>query len=290
MLELCEPRLSSLRKSVLRTAIDSPLHLHLQFAKNSPKNQKPRTFKQMTRTFRGVPQAILALILDGAYRLQVYSGLDPGIEFAYPIRTFAANKLVCGDDPARDTVGKLYQVFVSPLKSITVANMSLRGMFKRVVLPPDGGVTFWKVLTEGKRIRELGRLVLTASCVGFFIFLVGSMTAFAFEMQDAVVALNDKISVNGTGVGVTSGFGLSELFQLTGNVLQAMMMAYVSVSTLHFLKVLIIDRDLVIAKNIEDTLSRYSRDKRAPVIVCAVVGLLHVNGILENLRESSQAH
>lgn len=267
VLELCKARLSTLRKSILRTSPEDKLSLHLS---GKDGNRKGRTFKEIAQTFRGAPQAILALLLDGAYRLQVLSGLDPGQEFANPIRNYPAAKLVCGDDLASHTVNRLYRVFISPLMSMRVSVGAFTGMLRRVLLPPKGGINLFRVLLEPMRLQELGRLFLAASSVGMALFAFGSATAVAIDATPFVVPQNFHSALSIVDVTVQSAISL-----------------YLFVSVLHFLKVLIIDRDVVIAVSIRKAMAKIEKDKQQPAKICAVVGLLHVNGILQELNDRS---
>lgn len=249
----------------MRTSSENRLSLHLS---GSDRKRKGRTFKEISRTFRGVPQAILALLLDGAYKLQVLSGLDPGQEFANPIRNYPAAKLVCGDDPASHTVNRLYRVFISPLTSMRVSVDAFTAMFRRVLLPPKGGINLIRVLLEPMRLQELGRLLLAASAVGMILFAFGSATAVAIDATPFAVPQNFHSVMSAVDLAVQSAISL-----------------YFLVSILHFLKVLIIDRDVVIADSISSAMSKSENEKQQAVKICAVVGLLHVNGVLQELNE-----
>lgn len=267
VLELCEARFSSLRKSILRTSPEKKLSLHLS---GTDENRKGRTFKEIARTFRGAPQAILALLLDGAYKLQVLSGLDPGQEFANPIRNYPVAKLVCGDDPASTTVNRMYRVFISPLTSMRVSVDAFTAMFRRVVLPPKGGINLFRVLLEPMRLQELGRLLLAASAVGMVLFAFGSATAVAIDATPFVVPQNFHSALSTVDLAVQSATSL-----------------YLLVSILHFLKVLIIDRDVVLADSIRSAMTKSENEKQQAVKICVVVGLLHVNGVLQELNEGA---
>lgn len=264
VLELCEPRLMTLQKSARKKRPNEPLSIHL-------KSRNKRSFRQIAETFHGVPQAILAVALDSVYKLQALSGLDPGIEFIAPICNYPSSLLVCGDAPARDTIHNLYRVFISPLQSLRVTLSTIIAMFYRVVWPPQGGVNFAAVIFDPVRMRELARLVISASILGVVIYFLGNATALAIEASPVASALTSP---------TTDG-----LWSVVESILHALMGTYFFVSSLHFLKVLIIDRDYIISNSILDTVKRQSLNRGRPVTVCAVVGLLHVNGILSALRE-----
>lgn len=263
VLELCESRLETLRKTVFSRKPNERLVIH------SGNTKKP-AFRQIVRKFKGGPQAILAILLEGAYKLQVFSGLDPGIEFDPPIRNYYPSNVVCGDAPALDTIQRLYRVFLMPLKSVYVSWNTAGSIFQRVFLPPKGGVNLLTILFNPVRVRELSRLVFSAAVVGFSIFALGNVASFAVRASPVVFTIPPTQK--------------SEIWSAVHITIESLFALYIVTTSLHFLKVLIIDRDAIITKSLIDTVRQQSGERNRPVTVCAVVGLLHVNGILSELR------
>lgn len=236
-----------------------------------------RTFSQIAQTFKGVPQALLAVLLDMAYKLQVLSGLDPGVEFAHPIRTYHPSTIFCGDAPASETIQRLYRVFVTPLQSVHSSLDAVKTLFARVFRPPYGGINFPAVIfLDYRRLREFAQLTFSTALIGLSLVLLGSAASFAFE---SALATNSIPKVTTT---FTSSLSLFDLIREIGQIFS---LCYVIVSTLNFLKVLILDRDSIIADRIVEITWRQACIQRRPITVCAVVGLLHVNGILQLLQD-----
>lgn len=271
VLELCESRLASLRKMIRHSMPNK--RLSTTVVEGRPK----RTFAQISHTFKGIPQALLAVFLDTAYKLQIISGLDPGIEFLHPIRDYPSSKIFCGDAPASETIHRLYRVFVTPLQSIRTSLKAVRSLIARILQPPLGGVNFPAVMfLDLRRLRELAQLTLSAVLVGLGLVFLGNAASMAFE----AAAVTSQISQISPGTTSTSLFW--DLLQI---VAQFVFLSYVVVSMLNFFKVLILDRDAIIADRIVETTWSQAVTLRRPITVCAVVGLLHVNGILQQLQD-----
>lgn len=271
VLELCESRLASLRKMIRHSSPDKRLSTTVV------KGRSKRTFAQISRTFKGIPQALLAVFLDTAYKLQIISGLDPGIEFLHPIRDYPPSRVFCGDAPASETIHRLYRVFVTPLQSIRRSLDAIQSLFARVFQPPHGGVNFPAVLLlDLRRLRELAQLTLSAVLVGLGLVFLGNAASMAFE----TAAVTSQVSqASPVPLSTFTFWGLMH------NVAQFLFMSYVIVSSINFFKVLILDRDAIIADRIVETTWRQAVTLRRPITVCAVVGLLHVNGILQQLQD-----
>lgn len=260
VLELCEARLTSLKASIEK-----------DFDESKGMSRR-RTFKQISNTFGGAGPAVVAFFLEAVYKLQVISGVKPGVEFSEPIKRASSWKLVCGDAPARDTVRELYNVFTKPLRSLRDSRSSIDDLIGRVIFPPKGGVNMSRMfLTEPRRLRELARLTLPALLISGALSLAGNAGALALESAPAMSMLNEGYSAS--------------LLQLFFSMGQTVVISYVIVSTLHFMKVLIADRDRILARSILETASELQATRRTPVVVCAVVGLLHVNGIVKQIQE-----
>lgn len=260
MLELCETRLKSL-KQLMRKEFEDPLE-----------RPKPRTFKQVSKTFGGTGPAIVAFVLESVYKLQILSGVQPGSEFYEPIRRAASWKLVCGDAPAKDTVRKLYGVFSNPLRSLRDSLSSIEDIVSRLILPPKEGVSMPRLfLTEPRRAFELVQLTFPALVISAALGLAGNAGALALDSAPSLSVLFEGYAA--TWIPIVTSVG------------QTFLMSYIIVSTLRFMKVLIADRDRVLAQSIMDTASELQSSRKRPVVVCAVVGLLHVNGIVRQIQE-----
>lgn len=236
---------------------------------------------------------MLAVLLDGAYKLQVLSGLDPGIEFVHPIRDYKASHLVCGDAPARDTVDALYRVFVTPLHSARTCLNAIRVILERTLFPPVNGVNLFAVLfQDGRRTRELFRLTLLASAIGAMLFVVTSAATFALDASQIANMYTQSIAILPTtsatsGIPAPSADSLTTAWAIANALFQTVGIGYIAITLLQFLKVLIADRDAIIADNIVNTMHEQLERQQAPVTICAVVGLLHVNGILQAIQNAS---
>lgn len=241
---------------------------------------KNRTFSQVRETFNGTPQAILATVLESAYALQTFSGLDPGIEFAYPLRSLNSSQLICGDAPAQHTVQGLYRAFTSPLTSIRLARSAAHEIFHHVIRRPPGGVNSLAiVLTEPGRLAEIFRLFVPTALVTL------ALTTLVSVIVGIAAHLLESTSVVSTLAAQTSASASPTAWGLLAIASQVMFITYFSVSLLHFMKVLVSDRDIILAQSILDTAAYYSQLRKRSVTVVAVVGLLHVNGILRVLEK-----
>lgn len=267
VLELCDSRLRTLRSSLSQLNKFEPVSKVLQ-------SGKKQSFAQISKTFGGAGPAVIALFLDTIYRLQVFSGVDPGIEFAEPIRRYESNRVICGDAPANETVRRLFDVFSSPFQSVATCWSAITDIIERVVFPPVGGINMAAVfLSDSSRVLELVQLMIPASVVAVVLTLVGNAGALALEGTPVITELSQA----------TTGAAFTVLW----TVFQTLSLIYIFVSTLRFMKVLIADRDRILTQNILLTAAKMRNENEGPVTICAVVGLLHVNGILKLLIEQT---
>lgn len=238
VVELCEPRLISFRKSLLE--------------KDSKKTR--RSFGALRQMFGGIGPALVAWLLESVYTLQKLCGVTPGVEFQYAIEA-ARGKwgLICGDAPAKETVRNLYGI-LNPRGGLKEAWEGLTGMGKR--FGEKEGVHLVELFVrDGRRVRELAKLVLPTGGVAGLVGGVGNAMASVIDGSGGATDLG------------AWGAGLDGA--LTGVFV---------IMLLRFIKVLIVDRDHVIAQNIIEVL-----ENRGGVIV-VVVGMLHVNGLTAMLR------
>ncbi|CDF34365.1 unnamed protein product [Chondrus crispus] len=240
--------------------------------------RKPRTFEEVSKTFGGTGPAVIAFILESVYNLQILSGVQPGAEFYEAIRREGPWKIVCGDAPARDTIQNLYGVFGNPLRSLRDSLSSIEEIVGRLILPPKDGVTMLGLfLLEPRRVLELVRLTFPALVISSAISLAGNAGALALDSAPSI-----PISMLSEGYATT-------LLPIVASLGQTLTMSYIIVSTLRFMKVLIADRDRFLTKSILETASEIQSTHERPVVICAVVGLLHVNGIVRQIQGQSEA-
>ncbi|CAN8067431.1 unnamed protein product [Agarophyton chilense] len=244
VLELCEPRLKALQKTI--TQKDGA-----EYAANIKAKTK-KTFAQLTESFGGRGPAFVAIILEKVYEFQTLVGVDPGIEFVEPIVRFPRNRVICGDVLATDTVNALFKVFSDPFRSLNDCFSTIVDILNRLIFPPVGGVRFFSVfLRSPARLLELVRLVLPASLVAIFIGLASNAGALAFDMTPMAASISHPM--------------LTSSLPWLSSLIDALLLAYVNISLLRFIKVLIADRDKVLSQNILDTLSKFREGQETPV-------------------------
>lgn len=270
MVELCQPRLESLKKSIERDLANPG-----KPATRGPTRPK-KTFNQASKTFGGYGPAIVAFLLESVYNIQVVAGINPGVEFREPI-VGSSWRLVCGDAPASDTVKNLYNVFATPLQSVTGVLPFAHDIFQRIFLPPSDGLKVIRVLFgEPSRIMELIRLIIPITTLSCVLALAGNAGALAFEATPVASVLVD-------------GY-MATTLPIIVSFLQFLLICYISVSSLRFMKVLISDRDRIITQNVLNTTRELQLEKQGAATVCVVVGLLHVNGILRLIQDENEAY
>ncbi|KAI0565795.1 hypothetical protein FGB62_14g251 [Gracilaria domingensis] len=225
VLELCEPRLKALRKTITLNEKGSQYMANIRA-------RKKRSFAKLSESFGGSGPALVAILLEKVYEFQALVGVDPGIEFVEPIVRFPPNRVICGDALAKDTVNALFKVFAAPFRSLNDCLLSIVDIVNRLIFPPEGAVRMPSVfLRSPARLLELVRLILPASVVAILIGLAGNAGALAFDMTPI-------------GASVSHPMLASSLSSLS-SFLDTVLLAYVNVSLLRFVKVLIADRDKV---------------------------------------------
>ena len=237
------------------------------------KKRKRLTFKKAVERFGGVGPAMLALGLLSISGMQKTLGLDPGREFKVGIRKAEENYacIVCGDSDGNTTVKKLAQS-LGPrcLKSGSgVILKFLETVFGGELRFPRGRVRFERILRDWKRITEL--LWIVGPVLGFSYFFVGGLSLLnRLQHRDGV----GEVQEGGAG-GMLGGFHLPILMDV-------LPITWMILSAASFIEALLIERDKVLARNIEETCRIHGGRGRK---VVAVVGLLHVNGILRILEK-----
>jgi hypothetical protein len=287
VLELCPQRLTWLMKSIREEdneASRSASDLGATAAFKGMSSRWPSLRKLMVK-FGGVGPALVAYALSAVYNIQRLTGTDPGVEFKTALRSICLKDstgsclLVCGDAPATDTIRSLFAAFL-PQRALLSLPSALWSTAETLVASTKGGVNIPFVLFEGAgaRLRELGRVFIPISGIFYLIGLVGASGA---------AQLHEGLVVTGAAAGRHAWSDiLSSLLALLGTSLQV----YLFIASFAFIQVLISERDAVLAKSIQKAASelaniRNTSTGRASVIV-AVVGLMHVNGVLRHLRLS----
>jgi hypothetical protein len=291
VLELCPQRLTWLMKSMLeedseasrtRSAANSGAAL----ASKRMTSRWPSLRKLMVK-FGGVGPALVAYALSAVYNIQRLTGTDPGVEFKTALRCIRVEDsvesclVVCGDAPASDTIRSLFGAFL-PQRALLSLPGALWSTAETLAASTKGGVNIPFVLLEGAgaRLRELGRVFIPISGIFYLIGLVGASGA---------AQLHDGLAVTGAATGSLAWSDmLGSLLALLGTSIQV----YIFIASFAFIQVLISERDAVLAKSIRKAASDLANfgnpsTGRASVIV-AVVGLMHVNGVLRNLKTSSR--
>lgn len=254
VLELCEARLQQLRKRQLPS--QSPLLGRM----NS------------SGTYWGGPgPTALAIILTFVYRLQRTLGGEPGAEFKAAMAAANGARVVCGDAPASRTVRRLYATFVSPRRSLSVAGATVRGMSQRILDPSTAGINVPRVLLEGRRVRELARI---------FVPLLAAVAALSAVAGSGAFTLAASASSLGGGAA-----RVVDVFDTLRNIADPLFTAYILLTGLHFVKVLVHDRDVVLARSIRKAARHCRRDSAGDVAIVAVLGLMHVNGVVRLLEK-----
>lgn len=301
VLELCDARLRSLRKDMSRRASsriwrswpdnsspsargdyvsEEPPSVHDYIRQPVNVRSTFSTFKGAVKRFGGVGPALLAMCLTFVYKVQMLVGIDPGTEFktAIAMADAADCDITCGDVPATETIRNLYSTFTTPFRSLMCANETIGALVQRVVYLPAGGVNILKVLIQRARAQEFARLALP-------LFTIG--TAFTAATSTGSLRLEEGLAIFAT---IALRAELAEVLSVAGPLLEMVFVSYIIVSSLHFIKVLITDRDAVICNAILETAQRVRSGGQSKTAVCAVVGLMHVNGILRYMQKSNKEY
>lgn len=254
-------------------------------------NNKRTPFKRMVQTFGGVGPALLAYGLNFIYGLQKTIGVDPGTEFKTALRCVAPMHdncvVVCGDAKATDTINSLVRT-LDPIRTLYHMPWTISSLARRFLWPMKnhGAVSVPRVLWDGagSRVREFLRVFAPLFAGLYFVGLLAPMAFLGLGSSTILSALGGPWhtiipSVTDAAQAVASAWP----------VMESLISLYVTLSTLRFIHVLITERDAVIGRSIRDTartLYGAQRSSREDVVIVAVVGLLHVNGILQWLNQN----
>lgn len=268
VLELCPGRLATLQKNMTPR---SPI------TEERPK--KKQTFSSLKANFGGFGPALMALILNGMYDLQRVNGVTPGVEFQAALEGAEVlsekPEIVCGDAEAKDTVRALATAFAKPLSSLYRIPAALRFLAWQLARPPPGGVSVAAALTAGAgaRIREFATV---------FVPLVTGFYMSAALAGVVVGGVRDTVAVKSSAFG---GVLAGDAIVAAGSLAQDAAALFLCLTSLTFMYVLVDERDRILAESIRKAVAdAAARSSERPPVVVAVVGLLHVNGILRYLN------
>jgi pheromone shutdown protein TraB len=270
VVELCPDRLTSLQTAM--EASPGPTQ-HRQQRKSSREK-----WAKLQETFGGKGPAALAFVLTGMYGVQRRAGVDPGCEFKAALAA-ARCPVICGDANATDTVSALFRSISRPLANLADL-IRIPPRFRSI---PLGGVFVPRVLLAARacRIREFAGVFAP---IGTAVYVLA--TAVAVAAQDLVP--------EAASLSVTGAIGIA--YSCAQNVL----LVYMLLSISAFLRVLVGDRDRVLARAVLDTALDLRREQRessnhdsatddGELLIVCVVGLLHVNGIIRYVSDPAGA-
>lgn len=242
--------------------------------------------------FGGVGAALFAIGLSSLTGVQQAAGMDPGCEFKEAARRAGevGAPVVLGDNDASVTVRRLYAAF-SPLAAARHFRADAAEAVYRVTTRPARGVSLLGVFGRLRYAADVGRLLVPAVAVSVVVQLaanavVGGALAQLLgggggggEVAAAAAAAATTAVASATPTGgpslwappTTWAAALEGLGVAAGLVANA----WLAGTALRFLNTLVTERDEVLYGSLRG--QEAATDVR-PVV--AVVGLLHVNGIL----------
>eukprot|EP00172_Hildenbrandia_rubra_P001435 Plantae.Rhodophyta-Hildenbrandia_rubra.ctg1980.p1 GENE.Plantae.Rhodophyta-Hildenbrandia_rubra.ctg1980~~Plantae.Rhodophyta-Hildenbrandia_rubra.ctg1980.p1 ORF type:complete len:386 (-),score=58.84 Plantae.Rhodophyta-Hildenbrandia_rubra.ctg1980:581-1738(-) len=270
VLELCAPRLRSLMTDMGEN--DDTCNKK----KMKKKNSRLRLSGAVER-FGGLGPAILALGLLSMSSMQRVVGLDPGGEFKVGVRI--GNRLevpvLCGDVLGNETVKRLAEAlgFRGLKKGLRVILRGLGKVSRGEFYFPEGRVRLERVLLDWKRMWEL-------------IWIVGPVFGVSFVFSRGFVLAGTLLGA-GQSVHAEQAFSMGMLagWSMFSRIFEWASIAYTVLATTSFVQALVVERDVVLARNISDACKLYGGKQKD---VVAIVGLLHVNGILRALDNPVQ--
>jgi len=279
VLELCDQRLKTLRAPVVS---------------DSKKNRNHKLpLNKHIRNFGGIGPGILAFILSSFYRIHTAIGLEPGIEFRAAVE-YAKSRpnsvLICGDATAVQTIRRLYSS-MSPATIFSGLPEAISRLFPYFFGSRQNSkherVNFFQILSEKKRVQEMSVLLLPVFLFsvlfiqigsGIFEILTSSMinTTHAQASPDTLYPSEDYIF----------------LMNISENIGVAFIVLLSCIWVIRFFDEIVIHRDLILYESIQNEIQSITRSRNqanitieSPVVI-AVVGLLHVNGIVQHFTRN----
>ncbi|KAA8498943.1 hypothetical protein FVE85_6528 [Porphyridium purpureum] len=280
LVELCQDRLVQMMKRKAEEESKSP------HRDDRPWDER---LAKLRDKYGGTGPAALAVGLTSIYTLQARLGARPGSEFlvASEEAELQGIPLVCGDAPASATIRNLYESLRprSLLRtSSQVARRVLATLFARA---PPNGVNVWRVLLSGAYLKDLVGLLAPA-------FLISSLTLAIFNSlleaaeQNALVAL---ASAGGQAPsGVSGDLANLNIPEWLADGMSLFSFLVLLACTIRFFEEIVLRRDEVLQNSIREAVElrrKNAGDEQTTVVVVAVVGLLHVNGILRGLERNA---
>lgn len=259
VLELCPDRLATLRKMMLVSPSRLP---------------SSTTFSSLKKTFGGAGPAAMAVVLNGLYDLQRINGVVPGVEFADAIlaadNLIAPPTVIAGDTDAKVTVRALATAVSSPLSSLSCIPAALRFLGQQLAPPPPGGISVAAALAAGfgMRVREFAAV---------FLPLMAVFYACAAAAGVVVGGVKD-------GYVQASSAAVGEVVAVAAAAAQGACVLFLFLTSLTVIYVLVDARDRVLAEAVRQAVKDVKEEAGSAPVVVAVVGLLHVNGILRYLE------
>jgi len=266
VLELCAGRLRSLKKSM---------------RDGTPRNRQVKSLGEMVKQFGGLGPALLGGSLSLIYTFQSWLGGDPGLEFKAALDSASpfGSTVVCGDMKATRTVRRLFGVIFRPVKSLRNFPRIFRLAAESVLFLPDNAISIPKVLLDVRRVPEVVRV---------FLPLFAAVSVLSTGLGVAATEVGDRVLLSPLLFSAVSGVNFEPILS-TLSYLQPVFSAYSIITFLSFFKVLVADRDKILAKSIrasavEAAASGADTSTDNEVVVVAVLGLMHLNGIIRLLE------
>lgn len=265
VLELCPGRLRALKKSAANGG-----------------RRRVESLGDMVKQFGGLGPALLGGSLSLIYTFQSWLGGDPGLEFKAALTAPAphGSSIVCGDMKATRTVRRLFGVIFRPVRSLLNSPECFKLIADSVLFPPDNAISIPKVLLDVRRLPEVFRV---------FIPLFASISLLSTGLGVAATDLSDRLLLSPLLFGAATSYNIifEPILALLA-VLQPIFSAYTVVTFLSLFKVLVADRDKILANSIRKAAAAVSdgntSTEKKEVVIVAVLGLMHLNGIIRRLE------
>jgi len=294
VVELCNARYKTLREDML--AEEKPEQASDNKEENRPQPNPLVSWVQgVAKTYqkKGPASAILAAAISFVYLLQSLSRFDPGVEFKTAVTAAESSKaeIVLGDQDVYETLDSLGKGFRPPTRKvllqepnylIATAIEDFKLLLMSVFGPTD--VTYPQKLNVPLVICQNRRLLVD------LIFLLAPALILVFGLTDGVSLLMnpDLLSAGALPSSIEAATSVpaaadSARTDLLDAICEDIITVGALVFTSRFFRLVIAERDAYLASSIKDACQRHPGK---PVV--AVLGLLHCNGVAENLRKMEE--
>ncbi|GAB0490892.1 hypothetical protein MMPV_002132 [Pyropia vietnamensis] len=262
-------------------------------------------FGRIVVRFGSVGAALFAIGLSSLTGVQQAAGMDPGCEFKEAARRAGevGAPVVLGDNDASVTVRRLYAAF-SPLAAVRHFRADAAEAIHRLTTRPARGVSLLGVFGRPRYAVDVGRLLVPMVVVSVLVQLAanalagGALTSL-FGGQGVGPAAGDLVAVSTAVPSLVAASAPSTATVIDDLGLSAGLVAnaWLASTSLRFLNTLVTERDEVLYGSLRGSVAAVAPElitgERVveaggevqaaagdvrPVV--AVVGLLHVNGIL----------